>query len=136
MTANTNPVFVDTPIIGLGRVTTTNTARDGSGSNLVDIVTGDADGTRIDRITIKGTVTTTAGMGRLFIYDGSSVSRLFAEIPVTAITVGASTPAFTYDLYRTDHPELPLLVLPNGYILRAGTHNSEQIDVIAHGGHY
>ncbi len=136
MTANTTPIFVDTPIIGLGRIAGANTARDGSGSNLVDLVTGDADGTRIDRIVIHATVTTTAGMVRFFIYDGSSLSRIFWEVPVTAITVGTSTAAFSYEMYRTDHPELPLLVLPNGYILRMGSHNNEAIDATVHGGHY
>jgi hypothetical protein len=132
MPANTVPIFTLTPRIQSARISTANTARDGTGS-LSSVITGATDGTRIDRIVICATVTTTAGMVRLFIDDGTNV-RLWREVPVTAITVGASTAAFTSTISSPD--SLPLLVLPLNYILKAGTHNAEQIDVIVHAANF
>lgn len=120
------PKFFTTPVIGLGQVDTANTNRDGTGT-LVDILTGATNGTRVEEVRVKATVTTTAGMVRLFIYDGSSVTRLFDEVSVAAATVSAtvegSETIVTYDN----------LVLPDGYVLRASTHNAEAINVIAFG---
>jgi hypothetical protein len=131
--ANTTPIFTLVPIIGRARISTANASRDGTGT-LGTIVTGATDGTRIDRIIITATVSTTAGMIRLFINDGTNI-RAFREVPVTVITVGASTPAFTATIISPD-TQAPLLVLPSGYILAAGTHNAESFDVLALGGAY
>lgn len=131
--ANTTPIFSLTPRAAMVRISTANTARDGSGT-MGDVITGATSGTRIDRVVITATGTTTAGMVRLFIYDGSANSRAWREVVVTAITVGASTPAFTATVLSPDLG--PLLVLPNAYVLRASTHNAETFDVIAQGGDY
>jgi hypothetical protein len=134
MAANTTPIFVITPRIGMVRMSIANTGRDGTGT-LNDVITGGTNGTRIDRIVFRATVTTTAGMVRLFIYDGTN-NRFWWEGPVTAITVGSSTPAWTYTLVSPD-PQSPLLVLPStSYVLRAATNNAETFDVIAHGGDF
>ena len=131
MTANLNPIFTLTPVIGSGVVSSANTNRDGTG-DLVDIITGGANGTRITRITIQAVVTTTAGMIRLYIYDGST-TVLWKEIAVTAISVSASVIAFAYALeYLGDRA----LVLPANYVLRASTHNAEAFRVIAEGGDF
>lgn len=132
--ANTTPIFTLTPRVGMVRISTANTARDGSGTT-GDVITGATSGTRVDRVVVTGNGTTTAGMVRLFIYDGSANTRAWREVVVTAITVAASTAAFTATLTSPD-PLTPLLVLPNGYVLRASTHNAETFDVIAHGGDY
>lgn len=132
MPANTSPIFPLTPKIGLGQVSAANTNRDGTGT-LVNILTGGANGTRIHRITIRATVTTTAGMVRLFIYDGSSVTRLWREVPVSAITPSASVEAFSANLELFGELALHL---PANYVLRAATHNAEAINVIAEGGDY
>lgn len=129
--ANINPIFVQTPKVGIGQISTANTNRDGSGT--VDTVfTAGANGSRIHRIRVKAQVTTTAGMIRLFIHDGSNF-RLWLEIAVTAITVGANTAGFEYDLQL---PGEKALVLPTGYSLRASTHNAETFNIIAEGGDY
>ncbi len=131
MPANTVPIFPLTPVIGAGQVSVINTGRDGTGT-LATILTGGANGTRVHKITIHATVTTTAGMVRLFIDDLTN-KRLWKEIVVTAITVAASTAAFDYviELYGE-----AALHLPNGYILKAGTEKGEAINVIAEGGNY
>ena len=132
--ANTTPIFTITPRAGMVRISTANTARDGTGT-MGDVITGATSGTRVDLGGRRIIKKTTAGMIRLFIYDGSANVRAWKEIVVTAITVAASTAAFTSTLVTPD-PSVPLLVLPNGYVLRASTHNAETFDVIAHGGDY
>jgi hypothetical protein len=132
MTANIDPIFPKTPVVGLGQATVANTARDGTGT-LVSVLTGATDGTRVHRIVIKSTVTTTAGMIRLFIYDGSSITRLWREIPITAITVSGTVQGFEEIIELFGEQALHL---PNGYILKAGTHNAEAINVIAEGANY
>lgn len=121
-----NPVFFITPVIGLGQVSVANAAYDGSGV-LVDILTGATNGTKIEEIRVKATVTTTAGMVRLFIYDGTSTTRLFDEVPVSAATVSGTVEADEVVVVYDN------LVLPSGYVLRAAAHNAEAINVVAIG---
>lgn len=131
MSANVQPIFVQAPIIATAQVSAANTNRDGTGT-LVDVVTGALNGTRIHKITIKAAVTTTAGMVRLFIYNGST-TRLWMEISIPAFSVSATVQGayVLVELYGER-----ALVLPSGYVLRAATHNAEAINVIAEGGNY
>lgn len=122
------PQFADTPIIAAGQVSTANTGRDGTGT-MSTLVSGATNGTRIDRITVEATVTTTAGMVRFFIHDGTN-TRLWREVPVVAVTPSASAAAFTAILNGLG------LVLPSTYELRASTHNAEAINVIVEGAEY
>jgi hypothetical protein len=133
MAANVTPIFVITPHVGMVRIVTSNSNRDGTGT-LGDVCVGALNGTRIDRILINATATTTAGMIRLIIYDGVSASRLFREVPVTAITPSGILVAFEASIAAPDLN--PLLVLPAGYVLRAGTQNAESFDVLALGGDF
>lgn len=129
MAANTTPIFTITPKIGMAQISTANTNLDGIGT-LGTVITGTANGTRINRIDIVATGTTTAGMVRLFISDGTN-HRLWREVPVTAITPSATVQAFQDEVVPTEP-----LVLPSGYSLRASTHNAETFNVIAHAGDY
>jgi len=52
---------------------------------------------------------------------------LFDEVPIAAATVSATVEADETVVFYDN------LVLPNGYILRAATHNAEAINVIAIG---
>lgn len=131
MTANTHPIHTLAQVIGMVQIATANANRDGTGT-LGTVVTGSQDGTRIHKITIKATGTTTAGMIRLFIDNLTNV-RLWKEIPVTAITPSGTVEAFssTLELLGED-----ALTLPSSYILKAGTNNAETFNVIAEGGNY
>lgn len=131
MPANTSPIFPLTPVIGAGQVSTANSTRDGTGT-LATILTGGTNGTRVQKITIKATVTTTAGMIRLFIDDLTN-KRLWKEVLVTAITVSATVAGFEYTLQLFGEDALHL---PSGYILKASTEKAEAINVIAEGGNY
>jgi hypothetical protein len=104
------------------QVSAANTNRDGSGT-LVTVFTAGASGSRIDDIEIVATGTTSAGMVRLFIHDGTN-ARLFMEIPVAAIT-----PSATVSVWRASLRGLALL-LKSGWSLRASTHNAETFNVI------
>lgn len=131
MAVNTTPIFTLTPHIGMVAIATANTNRDGTGT-IGTVITGTTYGTRISRIQIKATVTTTAGTVRLFIHDGAAYF-LWREIIVTAITVGASTAAFEYTLELLGERAL---ILPNAYSLRASTEKAENFNVTAEAGDY
>ena len=132
MAANTSPIFTVIPICPAQTVSAANTNRDGTGT-IVDIVTGDTDGTRIDSVVIQAVVTTTAGMVRLYVWN-TSAYNLFYEQAVTAITASASVACFRAEVSRNDGR--PLVVLPSGWKLAASTHNAEAFRVHAVGGDF
>lgn len=114
--------YAATPRSALGQVSTANTNRDGTGT-IATIFTAGASGSRIDDITIIATGTTTAGMVRLFLHDGTN-ARLWAEVPVSAATPSGTVQAFTASLLNQS------LILPGAWSLRASTHNAETFNVI------
>jgi hypothetical protein len=95
-------------------------------------MTAGAGGTRLSKIQIIATATTTAGLVRLFLYDGSTY-HLFAEVPVTAITPSGTVAAFAATLSEAYNPDQLPRVMPSGWSLRATTANSEAFKVIADG---
>lgn len=131
MTVNTSPIFPKVPHLGMATISTANANRDGTGT-IGDVATGVTDGTRITRITIQATGTTTAGMVRLYLYDGSA-TKLWKEIAVTAITPSASVAAFIYVLTLLGEEAV---MLKSTHKLRASTHNAESFNVIAEGGDF
>lgn len=122
------PSYAASPLMQVAQISTANTARDGTGT-IATVVTAGTNGCRIEEVVITATGTTTAGVVRLFINDGTN-TRLLAEVPITAITVGASTPGFTARLTFAN------LVLESGDSLRASTHNAETFNVFAFGGSF
>jgi hypothetical protein len=67
----TSPTFTGTPRVGSSQVSAANTGRDGTGT-IVDLLTGVAAGTKVFEVRVQATVTTTAGMVRLYYYDGTN----------------------------------------------------------------
>jgi len=130
MAKSTQPIFTRSALLGMGQVTVANSNLDGTGT-LVTVVTGDVEGTRIDLVTVKAIVTTTAGMIRLFLYDGTN-TRLHKEIPVTAITPGAAVESFSAEWA----PSEPIVLPDSTWELRASTENAEAMNVFAFGGHF
>jgi len=129
--ANTNPIFVATPKVGIAQISTANINRDGTGT-VGTVFTAGASGSRIHRIAYKATVTTTAGMIRLFIHDGTNF-RLWREFPVAAVVPSATVESDEGELLL---PGEKALVLPTGYSLRASTHNAETFNVFAEAGDF
>jgi len=121
-----SPAFAVTPRLAAVNVATANTNRDGSGT-VATLITGAATGTRIAEIVVQARVTTTAGMVRIFLYDGTNY-RFFDEVAIAAATASASVKATRVSaLYNN-------LILPSAsWSIVVSTHIAESIDVIAFG---
>lgn len=104
------------------QVTTANTNRNGTGT-IVSVMTGATNGTRIDDIYIVATGTTTAGVVRLFISDGTNI-RLWQEVLVPAITPSTTVSVFNSSLINCG------LILENGWSLQASTNNAETFNIL------
>lgn len=128
----TAPTYASTPKVGIVTISVANTARDGSGT-IGTVFTAGTNGSRIDRVSVESTGTTTAGMVRLFIHNGTT-AYLWKEISVSAITPSATVQAFSSSLSSYGNPDLFPILLPTGYSLRASTNNAETFNVIATGG--
>jgi hypothetical protein len=94
-----NPSFIATPRIGIGSVSTANTARDGTGT-IVDVITGAATGTRILEVVLKADNDPADCTVVLYLYNGSN-SIVFDEIDLGNPAPGSTTVAsyrssFTY----------------------------------------
>lgn len=118
---STQAQYAATPATAVAQVTTANTARDGTGT-IVTVETAGTNGTRIDDITVTAVGTTTAGMVRLFLHDGTN-ARLWREVAVTAITPSATVAAFTASLTNLG------LILATGWSLRASTEKAETFNI-------
>lgn len=121
--------FVATPKVGLATISTANTSLTGSGT-IGTVFSAGANGSRIERCVVKATGTTTAGMVRLFIHNGTAAT-LLTEIPVAAVT-----PSGTLAAFETTFVFDGGLVIPTGYSLRAATHNAESFQLTALGGDF
>lgn len=131
MAANTTPIFTVTPVVTATSFGTANTNRDGTGT-IADAFTPGADGSVLEKIRFKATGTTTAGMIRIYVYDGSTY-RLVGEVSVSAITVGATTQSFEATWLP---PNNEPMALPSGRKVGVSTHNAETFVATAIGGSF
>jgi len=111
---------------GIGQVSTANSNLDGTGT-LGNVLTAASNGTLIQTIQIKAIVNTTAGMIRLFIFNGTT-NFLYSEVRVPAITKSGTAISFAHPVFF-----LRDFALKSGYILKASTQNAETFNVIAEG---
>lgn len=126
---SSTPTFVSTPRLGIANVSSGNTNRDGSGT-VTSVLTGVSAGTKVTEVVAQAAVTTTAGMVRLFLStDGGSTWKLFDELPIAAATVSSSVAGTRVAKTYTN-----LILKDASTQLGATTHNSESINVVAHGG--
>ena len=117
---------------GMVKISAANTSLTGSGTvgtDIYTVITGASNGTLIKNVIIKATGTgatsTTLGMVRLFVYDGSN-TRLLTEVLVPAMGQSSTD--------RTFEAVLPLnFKLKSGHVLRATTQNAQAFNVIAEG---
>ena len=130
----TTAAFAATPRCAVAQATAANTNRDGTGT-IATVFTAGASGSRIDAISIKAIGTTTAGMVRLFVHDGTN-ARLLDEVTIRAKTPSATIEAEESHLSLGNLSQILPLILPTGYSLRASTHNAETFNVFAFGGDY
>ena len=115
--------YASTVRTAIAQISTANTNRNGTGT-IATVITGAATGTRVDDITITATGTTTAGVVRLFVNDGTT-SYLWQEILVPAITPSTTVQVFTFTLLNQ-----ALLLASASWSLRASTNNAETFNVI------
>lgn len=115
--------FASVPATDWVQISTANTARDGTGT-IGAMSAAPAAGRRVDTIEICATATTTAGMIRMFVHDGTSYA-LLREIPVAAII-----PSGTVAAWYTKLSNLAI-ILKSGWSLRFSTHNAETFNVVA-----
>ena len=115
--------YAATPRTAVAQVTTANTNRNGTGT-IVTVFTGGSSGSRIDDISIVATGTTTAGVVRLFINDGTT-SYLWQEILVTAITPSTTQQVFSFTLLNQ-----ALILASSSWSLRASTNNAETFNIL------
>lgn len=91
---------------------------------------GTAEGAQAEWVRIQAQGTTTAGMIRLFFYDGTTW-QLWDEIPVSAVTPSGTTPAFEAE-YFFSRP----ITLYSGKKLGIATNNAETFDCYGLGGNF
>ena len=116
--------YASTVRAAVAQVTTANATKDGTTGSVITVFTAGATlGSRIDDIYIAAIVTTTAGMIRLYISDGTT-TRMYLEIPVAAVTVSATVAGWTTVLLNQ------AIILPAGYTLKATTEKSEAINIV------
>lgn len=115
--------YAATPANAAVTISVANPNRDGTGT-IAEVAPAGPNGSRVDDLTITATGTTTAGMIRLFLHDGTT-ARLWREIPVQAVTPSGTVPAWTAMLTNLE------LVLQSGWSLRASTQNAESFNVLA-----
>lgn len=122
----TSPAFAITPRIASVNIATANTNRDGTGT-VGTLITGASTGTRVAEIVCQAKATTTAGMVRIFLYDGTTY-YLFDEVSIAAATVSGTVKGTRVSTLYAN------LVLPSAsWSVRVSTHNAESIDVTALG---
>lgn len=128
-------------------VNTANTNRDGTGSMQIawtapaftsDINPG---GSRIERVLLQATGTTTAGMIRLFVSSDAAANTaantfLYQEIPVTAAAPSTTISAWAASLQAVTYQTLFPIILGPGCTLRVATANAESFVVTVMGGDY
>ena len=117
----TTAQYASTVRTAQAQVSTANTNRNGTGT-IATVFTAGSNGSRIDDIYITATATTTAGVVRLFLNDGTN-TYLFEEILVTAITPSTTVAVFQAVLLNQ------AIVLASGWSLRASTNNAETFNI-------
>lgn len=133
----TQAQYAAVPKVGIAVISTANTNRDGTGT-IGTVFSAGTNGSRIDAVEAQATGTTTAGMVRLFLHDGTN-ARLIGELPVVALTPSGTIPAWSVVVnsqgINNGNIALPLII-PNGWSLRAATQNAETFNVVAYGGDF
>ena len=112
-------------------VSAAQTTRDNPGSNVVTVFAAGANGSRIENVRVQATGTTTAGVVRLYISDGTT-HALWREVLVPAITPSTTVSPFAADIDLS----LEACVLVAGQSIRATTHNAEAFRIHVSGGDF
>lgn len=124
------PQFTQVPRFVVIQLSAANSNLDGTGAMGAQGFAAGANGSRLDKAVIKATVTTTAGMVRLFMVNGATTT-LLSEIPIAATNKSASAAAFEVVV-----DFLGGLSIPSGFTVKASTEKGEAINVNLFGGDF
>ena len=124
------PNYAAVPRLGRASLSVANPNRDGTGT-LVSLFTAGTNGSLVKEVTIKAIASTTAGMIRLFLYNGTNYT-LHSELTVSAVTPSATAASFAGTINLRDAESEPL-ELPSGWSLHCSTEKAESFHVICKG---
>lgn len=131
MAANTVPIMVLTPSNKLVQMTAANTNRDGTTGTYYELCVGTTNGTRVKKITAKCSVTSVAGMIRLFYYDGTN-KYLWREEPTGAATPAATVQGASVEILpKSGDPNDDLVTLPSGHKIYGSTEKAETWNMVS-----
>ena len=104
MAANVQPVFALKPETKTAIITGTTTDKSGATTaNMVDLVTGATDGTKVTWIKFKHIGNSVAGLYLIFITDPSGANpRLYAEMSIAAVSSSNSSSTDENTLFVND----------------------------------
>ncbi|MBT8200074.1 MAG: hypothetical protein KJO36_06120 [Acidimicrobiia bacterium] len=125
--ASTQPTFASSVVHAVGQVSTANANRDGTGTITTVYTVDNSGGAIVDLVRVVATGTTTAGMVRIYLNDGSN-TRMVKEITVDAVTASGTVPA-------DSSAWVPIgdLILEDAHSIRASTENAEEFNVFVFG---
>jgi len=127
-TMNSFPSIISNENMGLVTINTANPNIDGTGTlgtllNSISSGAGPNIGTVVTRITIKAEQTTTQGMVRLYISDGTT-TYLWGEVMIPAVTQSGVIQTFAKNFPAN-------LMLNPDYVMYASTENAETFNLVA-----
>jgi hypothetical protein len=123
-----SPTFTSTPRTSVVTVATANANRDGTGT-IATLIAGVAAGTKIIEIDVTPSVTTTAGMLRIFIStDSGTTWKLFDEI-----SIAAATPSASVKTSRNTATYSNLILVGTTQVLGVAPNNAESMNVTVFG---
>ncbi|MBP8282897.1 MAG: hypothetical protein KAX46_03135 [Chromatiaceae bacterium] len=135
MPANFQPIFPLTPVVSWGKVTTANTAKDGTGT-VVPVFTAGVNGARLDYLKVRALGTNVATVLRVFVNNGADQTVDTNNSLIYEQTIAATTLSETAQLL--DNLVTLDLSLPAGYVVNVtiGTTVAAGLQVTACGGDY
>ena len=140
MAKNTNPIFELEPRLDVATLTAANTAKDGSGT-ITTLVTGHAEGTRIDLITFisaQASVTTnSAMMCRVYVSnDNGSTWTFWDEVALGATAGSNSAPGAKGQIPFPQGLKLKNANYKIGITKSVHAGAQDEVDAIAEGGDF
>lgn len=124
---STTPSYAATPNCAIANIATANAARDGTGT-IAPVFTAGANGSMVSRLNIIARATTSAGMIRFYLHNGTT-AFLWMEV-----LVGAVAPSATVSPFTSTTAINPPIYLPSGYSVRASTEKADSFNITIEGG--
>ena len=135
MSANTQPIFPVAPVVGFGKITTANIAKDGTGAQVNVLVAG-VNGTRVDSLKVRSLGTNVATVVRVFINNGGDSTIATNNTLYKECTIAATTVSEISELI--DNVIDMSISIPAGYKINCtiGTSVAAGVQVTCVGGNY